>query len=141
MSLGQILHIHLDQVKGEEPRACSTCRALQCLEALQRNSAGSCDKLQQPGAHLLVVPRHDLPEPDHLGALWCAVLQPRVAFPVLEVDSAQASDNQLELHCVKRFEEMLGDEFVKTLLQGEELLLNALHEPAVFEELHMSSRE
>lgn len=37
----------------------------------------------------------------------------------------------LKFLVVKRLEQMLWDEFVETLLQGEELGLNASHEPPV----------
>ena len=83
-------------MESEESRACSSCRALQGFEPLQRDSAGSRHELEQPGPHLLVVTLHDPPEPNNLGALGRAVLQTGVALPVGEVYSAQTSDNLTE---------------------------------------------
>ena len=80
-------------MKSEEPGTCSTSGALQCLEPLQGDSAGPGDKLQQPSPHLLVVPLHDPPEPDHLGALRSAVFEASVALPVREIYLVQSSDN------------------------------------------------
>ena len=93
VSFGQIFNIHIHQMKSEETRPRSSGRSLQRLEALQRNSAGARDKLEEASPHLLVVPPHDLPEPDHLGALGSAVLQASVSLPVSQIYGAQTSDN------------------------------------------------
>ena len=82
VSFGQIFHVNIHQVESEEAGTRGTSRTLQSLEALQRNSAGASDELKEAGPHLLVVPPHDLPEPDHLGALGSAVLQASVRLPV-----------------------------------------------------------
>ena len=151
VSLGQILHINIHQMKSEEARSRSPGRSLQSLGALQRNSAGARDELEEAGPHLLVVPGHDLPEPDHLGALGRAVLQTGVSLPVGQIYGAQASDNltedimldlghfgrrgggenayQLEFSLVERFQGILWYQFMESFLKGEELLLYSLHEP------------
>ena len=138
-------------MESEESRACSSCRALQGFEPLQRDTAGSRHELEQSGPHLLVVPGHDLPEPDHLGALGRAVLQTGVSLPVGQIYGAQASDNltedimldlghfgrrgggenayQLEFSLVERFQGILWYQFMESFLKGEELLLYSLHEP------------
>ena len=82
VSFGQIFHVNIHQVESEEARPRGPGRALQRLEALQGNSAGASHELEEPGPHLLVVPPHDPPEPDHLGALGSAVLQASVRLPV-----------------------------------------------------------
>ena len=93
VSFGQIFHVNIHQVESEEARPRGPGRALQRLEALQGNSAGASHELEEPGPHLLVVPPHDLPEPDHLGALGSAVLQASVSLPVRQIYGAQTSDN------------------------------------------------
>ena len=93
VSFGQIFHIDIHQVKSEETGPRGPGRTLESLEALQGNSAGARDELEEAGPHLLVVPPNDLPEPDHLGALGSAVLQASVSLPVSQIYGAQTSDN------------------------------------------------
>lgn len=70
---------------------------LESLEALQGHSGRASDKLQQACASLLVIRLHRLPEPlDHV-AVGGAVLQPRVGLPVVDVDLAQTTHNQLRV--------------------------------------------
>lgn len=61
---------------------------LERLEALQGNSGGAGDKLQQAGSTLLVERLHGFPEPLHNVAVWGAVFEPRVGLPVVDVDFA-----------------------------------------------------
>lgn len=70
---------------------------LQSLEALQGNSGGTGDKLQQPGSALLVEGLHSFPEPLHNVAVWSAVFEPCVGLPVVDVDFTQAAYNQLQV--------------------------------------------
>lgn len=69
---------------------------LKGLEALQRNSGGSCDKLQQPGSALLFEGLHSLPEPLDDVAVRSAVFEPRVGLPVIDVDFTQPAHDQLQ---------------------------------------------
>ena len=68
---------------------------LQCFEALQRNTRGAGDKLEESAPPLLVEGLHGVPEPLHTVALGRAVLEPRVRLPVVDVDLPQATHNQL----------------------------------------------
>lgn len=70
---------------------------LEGLEALQGNSGGAGDKLQQPGSALLVEGLHGFPEPFHNVAIWSAVFEPRVGLPVVDVDFTQATYDQLQV--------------------------------------------
>ena len=96
VSFGQIFDINIHQMKSEEARPRGSCRSLQSLEALERNSAGARDELEKASPHLLVVPPHDLPEPDDLGALGSAVLQAGVRLPVRQIYGAETSDNLMD---------------------------------------------
>lgn len=69
---------------------------LKGLEALQGNSGGAGDKLQQPGSAFLIEGLHGFPEPLHDVAVWGAVFEPRVRLPVVDVDFAQAAYDQLQ---------------------------------------------
>jgi len=77
------------------PVCVCVCVTLEGLEALQRNSGGAGDELQQPGPALLVEGLHGLPEPLDAAALRRAVLEPRVRLPVVDVDFAEAAHDQL----------------------------------------------
>ncbi len=66
------------------------------LEALQGNSGGSSDKLQQSGSALLVERLNGFPEPLHDVAVWGAVFEPRVGLPVVDVDFTQPAHDQLQ---------------------------------------------
>lgn len=76
---------------------------LESLEALQGNSGGAGDKLQQPGSALLVKGLHGFPEPFHNVAVWSAVFEPCVGLPVIDVDFTQAAHNQLQAEERSRF--------------------------------------
>ena len=69
---------------------------LQCFEALQRNTRGAGDKLEESAPPLLVEGLHRLPEPLDDVAVGDAVLQPRVRLPVAKVDLPQTTDDQLQ---------------------------------------------
>lgn len=73
----------------------STSVTLQSLEALERNSCGSCHKLQEPGSPLLIEGLHRLPEPPDDVAVCHTVLQPSVGLPVIQVYLIQAAYYQL----------------------------------------------
>merc|ERR1719232_143360 len=137
MGLGQIFDINIHQVKSEQSWTCSTSGALQGLEPLQRDPGGTRHELQQPRSHLLVVPRHDPPEPDDLRGLGRTMLQSGVALPVLEINRSKAYNDQFEFSLVKRFHQMLGNQFIETFLQSQKLLLNSLHKSKIYIQLHI----
>lgn len=68
---------------------------LEGLEALQRNPGRARNKLQQPGSALLVKRLHCLPEPLDYVAVRGAVLETRVGLPIIDVDFAQATHDEL----------------------------------------------
>lgn len=70
---------------------------LERLEALQGNSGGAGDELQQAGSALLVEGLHGFPEPFDDVALCRAVLEARVGLPVVDVDFTQATYDQLRV--------------------------------------------
>lgn len=72
-------------------------RTLESLEALQWDSGGAGDKLQQPGPPLLVKRLHGFPEPLDDVAVQGAVLQAGVGLPVSDVDLSQAAHDELEV--------------------------------------------
>lgn len=69
---------------------------LKSLEALQGNSGGTRDELQQPRSALFIERLHSFPEPFNNVAVGRAVLQARVAFPVVDVDLPQAAHDELQ---------------------------------------------
>lgn len=73
----------------------STSVTLQSLEALERNSCGSCHKLQKSGSSLLIEGLHRLPEPPDDVAVCHTVLQPCVGLPVIQVYLIQSTYYQL----------------------------------------------
>ena len=66
----------------------------------------------------------------HLLRLRGAVFKPGVCLPVLEVYGAQSTDDQLQLPLVKSLQQALRDQLVEAFLEGQELLLDPVHEPA-----------
>lgn len=92
-------------VETRPPAACSatspasTSVTLQSLEALEGDSSGPGDKLQEPGPPLLIEGLHRLPEPAHDVAVGHTVLEPSVGLPVVQIDFIQAADDQLGRWC------------------------------------------
>lgn len=76
---------------------------LEGLEALQGNPGRAGDKLKKPGSALLVEGLHGFPKPLHNVAVWSAVFEPRVGLPVVDVDFAEATYNQLRVEDGGRF--------------------------------------
>lgn len=72
-----------------------TSVTLQSLEALERNSCGSCHKLQESGSPFLIESLHRLPEPPDDVAVCHTVLQPSVGLPVVQVYLIQPTYYQL----------------------------------------------
>lgn len=70
---------------------------LEGLEALQGDSGGAGDKLQQPRAPLFVVRLHGAPEPLNNVAVGRAVLQAGVGLPVVNVYLPQATHYELDV--------------------------------------------
>lgn len=70
---------------------------LESLEALQRNSGWSSDKLQQPGSTLLIEWFHSFPKPLHNVAVWCTMFESCVGLPVGYVNFTQSTHNQLHV--------------------------------------------
>lgn len=68
---------------------------LQGLEALERDAGGSRHELQEPGPSLFIEGLHRLPEPPDDVAVGCAVLQPGVGLPVVQIYLIQAAYDQL----------------------------------------------
>lgn len=69
---------------------------LEGLEALQGDSRGAGDELQQPRTPLLIIGLHGPPEPLDYVAVGRAVLQTRVGLPVVDVYLTQTTDNELD---------------------------------------------
>ena len=63
----------------------------------------------------------------NLFSFWLAIFQSCVAFPVLEVNFAKSPNNQLQLSLIKALEQLLWNELVEALLQGQKLGLNPVH--------------
>ncbi|TNN47973.1 hypothetical protein EYF80_041835 [Liparis tanakae] len=103
-------------------------RTLESLEALQWDSGGAGDKLQQPGPPLLVKRLHGFPEPLDDVAVQGAVLQAGVGLPVSDVDLSQAAHDELELFFIEGFEQVLRDDLVEAFLQRQKLSLDAVQE-------------
>lgn len=70
---------------------------LEGLEALQGDSGGAGDELQQPRASLLIVRLHGTPKPLHDVAVGRAVLQAGVGLPVVNVYLTQTTHYELDV--------------------------------------------
>lgn len=104
---------------------------LQRFKPLQRHPRRPRHELQQPRPHLLRVRLDRPPEPLHDRSFGRAMLQPRVRPPVRYIDRPDPANQQLELPFVERSQKGGRHELCKALLEGEELLLDAAHEPVV----------
>ena len=62
-------------------------------------------------------------------SICLAVFEPRVSFPVYQVDCAKSPDHELQLPLVEGLEQVLRDEVVEAFLEGQELLLDPMHKP------------
>ena len=75
----------------------------------------------------------------NLFSFWLTIFQSCVAFPVLEVNFAKAPNNQLQLSLVKALEQLLWDELVEALLQGQKLGLDPVHKSEIKPWVHAFS--
>jgi hypothetical protein len=122
MCLGQVLRI-TSLLNG---KATWPIRALQVLEAADGDLGRARRELEQAGL-LLGRPGADgLPEPDDdLVRLGVGAVV-GVAGPIVDVDLADAADEELELALVKDVDELLRDELVEARHERLELVLDPL---------------
>ena len=110
-------------------------RALQVFEPIDGDTRRARGELEQARLLFLVELAHDLPEPlDELVVLLAAPVV-RVAFPVVDVDLAQAADQDLELALVKDCQRLLRDDLVDAFPQRRELLFDSPLEPPLDEQV------
>ena len=70
-----------------------------------------------------------LPKPFGNVCVRGAVLQSRVALPILHIHRSQSGHYQLQLLLIELFEEVWRYELLETFLDGHELLLDSNSEP------------
>lgn len=108
---------------GESSRAIT---ALQILEAVDRNSAGTGCKLQQSTLLFGVPGANDFPEVlNHIILLLVATII-GMLFPVVNVDIGNTADEEFKFTFIKHVDEVSRNELVEAGDERVELFFNSL---------------